>query len=224
MKKRVIPLLILWMLLLNSCGRPEETTVTMEVPAVTTTEADTRTTASTPASFACDAVFFGDSITCDGNFDQLFPGLRIVNLGVYGDTIEDLLSRVPEVRAENPAKIFLLGGINALRPDNGAECLSQYTCLLDALRDACPNAEIIVQSVLPVAAELDQDGLENEVVRRFNAALAPLAGEKGCAFADLYAAYEADGALNPTLTRDGLHLNFTAYGPWAEVIAKYLNK
>ena len=118
--------------------------------------------------------------------------------------------------------MFLLGGINSLRPDNAEECLSQYVRLLDALKSACPRTRIVVQSVLPVGAELDPDGAENEAVRRFNAGLKRLAGEKGCAWADLWAAYQQDGVLDPALTRDGIHLNFTAYGPWAGVVAPYL--
>ena len=173
--------------------------------------------------YDCDAVFFGDSITCDSNFDELFPGLRIVNLGVYGDTIGDLLRRVPEVQAEKPAKIFLLGGINSLSPDNVEQCLREYAELLDALRAACPDAELIVQSVLPIGTELDRNGEINEAVRRFNEAIKALAEQKGITFVNLYAAYEKDGALNPSLTRDGVHLNFNAYGPWADIISPYLN-
>ncbi len=80
-----------------------------------------------------------------------------------------------------------------------------------------------MESVLPVGAELDRGGAENDAVRRFNAALEPLAREQGCDFADLYAVYEKDGALDPALTRDGIHLNFNAYDPWAETITPMLN-
>lgn len=174
--------------------------------------------------YECDAVFFGDSITCDGNFDEFFPDLRIVNLGIYGDTLEDLLRRVPEVKAENPAKIFLLGGINSLRDDNADLCLERYAALLDAIRNACPEAELIVQSVLPVGADIeDLLGCSNETIRAFNAELEELSGEKGCVYVDLWLAYEKNGALDPALTRDGVHLNFNAYGPWAECITPYLN-
>ena len=166
----------------------------------------------------CDAVFFGDSITCDGNFDELFPEYRIINLGVYGDTVEDLLRRVPQVKAEQPKEIFLLGGINSLTAYNAEDCLNQYAELLDALRAACPEAKLIVQSVLPVGAEVDWDGGINKAVRRFNEGLKALAGERDCPFVDLYALYEKDGVLDPALTRDGVHLNYNAYGPWAEAI------
>lgn len=181
------------------------------------------TEAATMSRFSCDAVFFGDSITCDGNFDELFPKLQIVNLGVYGDTLDDLLRRVPAVKARNPARIFLLGGINSLTGGNTSVCLSKYRALVAALREACPRAELIVQSVLPVGAELEAlYDIRNEEVRAFNAGLRALAERRGLAFADLYAVYEKDGALDPALTRDGLHLNFNAYGPWAEAISPLL--
>ena len=173
--------------------------------------------------FSCDAVFFGDSITADGNFDEFFPKLRIVNLGVYGDTLDDLLRRVPEVKAENPARIFLLGGINSLRDDNADLCLEQYAALLDALRRACPDSELIVQSVLPVGDDIVSFlGCSNETIRAFNAELEKLAGEKGCEYVDLWPAYEKDGAMDPALSRDGVHLNFNAYGPWAECLSPWL--
>ena len=217
MRKKTILLLLAGLLLLfaacSGLRAPEEKKTTKEPNEVKTEEA---------MKFACDALFFGDSITCDGNFDELFPELRVVNLGVYGDTLEDLLRRVPEVRAKNPARIFLLGGINSLRPDNVEDCLTEYAELLDALRAACPGSELIVQSVLPVGNEVDWDGEINEAVRRFNQGLRPLAEGKGCAFADLYAVYEKDGVLDPALTRDGIHLNFNAYGPWAELIRPLL--
>ena len=207
--KRLIPLLICILLLLGCEAAPANNDKTTEAAKMT--------------EFSCDAVFFGDSITCDGNFDELFPELKIVNLGVYGDTIVELQARVPQVKAANPARIFLLGGINALRPDNVQTCLEDYAVLLDALRAACPQAELTVQSVLPVGAGIDDaEGSENEAVRRFNAGLKTLAGERGCAYVDLWSVYQKDGALDPALTRDGLHLNFTAYGPWADAVRPLL--
>ena len=214
-RKKLLVLLLGMVFLLASCSGGKEQGKTDQ-----TSEMNERTDETVQTD--CDAVFFGDSITCDGNFDELFPALRVVNLGVYGDTLEQLLYRVPEVRAENPARIFLLGGINSLLPDNVEKCLEQYELLLDELRTACPEAQLVVESVLPVADYLDPEGAENEAVRRFNEGIAKLAEEKGCGFADLWAVYEKNGALDRAQTRDGLHLTFNAYGPWAEAVAPFL--
>ena len=210
-KRTVLFTLVCLLLLLTACTNTGYNQGT-DKPKTT----DERTDET--VQYACDAVFFGDSITADSDFSEFFPDLRIVNLGVYGDTIEDLRARVDQVRAANPEKIFLLVGINCLRPDNVDRCLTQYRALLEDLSAACPGAETVIQSVLPVGRELDPEGSENEAVRSFNTGLRALADEFGLAYADIYAAYEKDGALDPALTRDGLHLNFTAYGPWAETI------
>jgi lysophospholipase L1-like esterase len=219
MRNRTILLLLAAMLLLFvSCARQRNQQET-EIPTALNERTDET------MRYDCDAVFFGDSITCDGNFDEIFPELRIVNLGVYGDTLKDLLRRVPEVKAENPARIFLLGGINALRDDNAALCLEEYAALLDALRAECPEAELVVQSVLPVGADIERYlGCSNETIRAFNASLEVLAGEKGCGWVDLWPAYELDGALNPTLTRDGVHLNFNAYSGWRDSILDWMER
>ena len=214
-KRKLLFPVLLTVLLLSACVRqsPE---------AQTTGPANTDQRNDETMTHACDAVFFGDSITADSNFTAYFPDRSMVNLGVYGDTLEDLLRRVGEVRDADPRTIFLLGGINSLTPDNVDDCLEQYAALLDELRRSCPRSAVVVESVLPVAADIDPYGLRNDAVRSFNAGLRDLAAEKGCGFADLYAVYEKDGALDPSLTRDGLHLNFTAYGPWAEVITPFL--
>ena len=217
MNRLLLALLLAALLMLSACAIPGQNAK----PGTTAADLKTPTTeqrTDDAMGFSCDAVFFGDSITADSNFGDYYPELRIVNLGVYGDTIEDLRARVDQVRTANPARIFVLVGINCLRPDNVDDCLDQYRALLRELSAACPRAELVIQSVLPIGRELDADGRENDAVRRFNTGLRGLAAEYGLAYADIYAAYEKDGVLDPALTRDGVHLNFTAYGPWAEVI------
>ena len=171
----------------------------------------------------CDALFFGDSITADSNFEDFFPELRIVNFGVYGDTIDDLLRRAPKVQRKDPAAIFLLVGVNSLACQSVDLCLGEYAELVTVLREACPAAELYIQSVLPVGAELVFDlDCSNDAIRRFNEGLRALAAENGLVYIDLWAIYEKNGALDPALTRDGVHLNYTAYAPWAEAIRPYL--
>ena len=225
MSNRTILIPILLFLLLCACAAPQKARDTTKEATTVTTNPSPQTSAPVSSDFSCDALFFGDSITADSNFEDFFPELRVVNLGVYGDTLEDLLRRVPAVKAERPARIFLLGGINCLRGDNLERCVGQYRDLLDALRNACPKAELCVQSVLPIGAELESPLFcTNETVRAFNDRLRALAAEYGLAYLDLYAVYEKDGALDPTLTRDGVHLNFNAYGPWAALLAPYLSE
>ena len=230
MRKKLILLLLAWtVLLFVSCSgmrAPQETKTTKEPIEQRTEEpivTDFVQTAQTEPVFGCDVLFFGDSITADSNFKEYFPELRIVNSGVYGDTVYDLQRRVAEVRDQHPEKIFLLVGINGLSAYNVEICLVEYEELLDMLREECPNASVYIQSLLPVGAEFDAYGtIANDTVRTFNRRLEAIAKERDLPYIDLYSLYVKDGALNPALTRDGLHLNFNCYGPWAEAIAEYL--
>ena len=199
-----------------------------DASALQTTEPAPRTTEPAPADPAepdegCDALFLGDSITAGNNFDEFFPELRIVDFGINGATIEDLTERVPEVSALHPAKIFVMAGGNNLTSGNLEECAELYRGLLDALREACPDAEIFVESMLPcdkfIAIKMD---CPNGVIRKFNQRLAELAGEYGMPYLDIYPVYEDHGGLSSEMSADGIHLNDDAFGPWAEVLRPYL--
>ncbi len=200
-QKLVFPLILI--LLLSACGAPAET--------------------AEPEPTACDALFYGDSITAGNNFDELFPELSIVDLGINGATIEDLTRRAAEVGAHRPARIFVMAGGNNLNVDNVELCAELYRGLLDALREACPDAEIFVESMLPIEkATAFSWNCPNRTIRDYNERLRALAGEYGMTYLDIYPAYELKGGLNMAYSRDGVHLNDDAFGPWAEVLRPYL--
>ena len=171
----------------------------------------------------CDVLFYGDSITAGGHFDEFFPELRVVNLGINGATMEDLTEWVPRVSAHHPAKIFLMAGGNNLEAGHVDACAELFRGLLDALREACPYAEIYIESMLPVEkANAYWNNCPNPVIRAFNARLEALAEEYGMPYLDIYPAYEDRGGLNGALTDDGVHLKRDAFGPWAEIVRPYL--
>ena len=173
--------------------------------------------------YDADAVFLGDSITHSGDFRLYFPDKEIVNLGYYGDTLSGMIQRVPGAAALNPEKVFVLGGINGLTDRNIDTGISTYDWLLEELQTALPDAEIYVQSVLPVSDFREHAMLHNTSIAVFNARLAGLADTRGCVYVDLYTLFEKDGQMNPELTADGLHLVPEAYGIWAEAIAGYMD-
>ena len=94
---------------------------------------------------------------------------------------------------------------------------------LDALREACPDAEIFVESMLPLdKAIASKANCPNRVIRAFNGRVEALAAEYGMPYLDIYPAYEDRGGLNSAMTEDGIHLKDDAFGPWAEIVRPYL--
>ncbi len=208
----IIVLLAVCVSLAAGCAHPQT------APAADKTESETA-----GAAEACDALFYGDSITNGGNFDELFPALRIVNLGINGATIEQLTEWAQQVSDRSPKKIFVMAGGNNLYYANVDECVELFRGLLDALQAACPGAEIFVESMLPMDKQIASKAeCPNSVIKKFNEGLAALAEEYGLTYLDIYPAYEVRGGLNPDLTSDGVHLNGDAFGPWAEIVRPYL--
>jgi len=59
-----------------------------------------------------DAVMVGDSITELARFDAMFPGLKVVNQGISGDTTVGLLGRLKEIKQTKAKAIALMFGLN----------------------------------------------------------------------------------------------------------------
>ena len=174
--------------------------------------------------YDADVVFLGDSITRDSDFGKYFDEQRIVNLGLGSDTIMGMIDRIPMVVSVKPEKIFLMGGINGLNDDNIDDCAKSYSELLDKLHSALPDAEIIVQSVLPIAIKQEtanKNNCHNTSIEQFNARIEEIAAERCIDYIDLYSLYYLNGEMNPSLTRDGVHLHPEAYDLWANAIRSY---
>ncbi|MBR6322071.1 MAG: hypothetical protein IKR59_04300 [Lachnospiraceae bacterium] len=192
-------------------------------PGEQTSEPASEETSESETETRCDALFYGDSITAGGNFNDFFPELLVINYGINGATIEDLTARVGEVEARHPDKIFVLAGGNNLYSGNVDECVELFRGLLGALREACPDAEIFVESMLPLDKQIALKwDCPNRIIRMYNKKLSELAEEYGLEYIEIYPVYEYQGGLNGEMTRDGIHLNDDAYGPWAEVVRPYL--
>jgi len=57
-------------------------------------------------------VFLGNSLTEGGDWAARFPKQYPVNRGISGDNTEGVLARLSEILKTNPAKLFLMIGIN----------------------------------------------------------------------------------------------------------------
>ena len=173
-------------------------------------------------NYEADTVFFGDSIIRGSDFQKVFPDQRIVNLGYSGDTLAGMIERISMLRALHPKKIFILAGINGLTNRNYRVCALTYSRLLDKIKEALPDADVYIHSVLPLSVQRQRKICKNETIRAFNLLLADLAKEKGITFIDIYALYERDNVLDPDVTVDGIHLQPHCYDRWANVLKDYV--
>ena len=77
-----------------------------------------------------DVVFYGNSLTFESNFHELFPNLKICNLGCNRDNLDDLIHRSFIINKVSPHKIFVLGGINSILDISLEDFNTKYLTLI----------------------------------------------------------------------------------------------
>lgn len=172
-----------------------------------------------------DVVFIGNSITYGGEFDKAFPTIKICNLGYPSDDLEGMRERASQIRALHPKKVFLMGGLNGLSQKSLDFFRIQYEDLVQELRIACPEAQLYLQSILPVNEELFGQPLSpNQKIVQANEIIKNIAIANNSAYIDLNTLYQKNGKLNEDYSSDGIHLNADAYQLWYDAIRNIIEK
>lgn len=162
-------------------------------------------------------VFLGGSQTAGWKYSGEFKD--VINKAAVSNTTSKILKGLGPVVALKPEKVFILEGINELWSAN-ASILTRYREILRRIRQGSPKTLIFVQSVLPVVNRPD---LSNEKITDLNAGLKALCAElPGCVYIDLFSHFAVNGALNESLTTDGVHLRPDGYKLWHDLIEKYV--
>ncbi len=167
-----------------------------------------------------DVVFFGDSHIAGGDFQKAFPDVKSINLGYIGEDTKGMLRRVDAIAAVQPKKVFLMGGINGLYSQSLEDFEYWYGALVDAIQKAVPDAELCIESILPLTAYSDY--CDNAKIVQANAIIQRIAQERNLTYIDLHSRYAVNNALPDSMSYDGLHLTDEAYSIWYNSIKEYV--
>jgi lysophospholipase L1-like esterase len=113
-------------------------------------------------------VFLGDSITQGwGDVGSSFPGIKIANRGISGDTTRGVLIRLQDdVIALNPRGVVILIGTNDIELKSEPEVIAgNLKLIIAALRAHNPSMPVILCEVLPSSATKNRPA---EKIRRLN--------------------------------------------------------
>ena len=165
-------------------------------------------------------VFLGDSITEHGRWQEWFGSYETHNLGVGGDTTDEVKARLDDVVALNPGTVVLLVGANDLAKNRSVEHIVQnIETILVTLRNDLPDAEILLQSVMPRGHEYAEE------IRDINRHIWQFASSVRTHYLDLWPALALqDGELNPEYTDDRLHLTEAGYEAWLSELEPALER
>jgi len=154
--------------------------------------------------------FLGDSITNHGDWERWFPDRLTYNLGVSGNTTDDVIERVDEVIDLHPDAVALLVGTNDLGQRKSVEHLVRnIEFLLVTLRRGLPGTRMLVQSIMPRGAEFA------ERIHDANRHLRQFAPSVNAQYLDLWPALVGPGdEIDPAFSDDRVHLNDAGYEAW----------
>ncbi len=170
-------------------------------------------------------VFLGDSIT-QGWGDDLggsFPGVKVSNRGISGDTTRGVLIRLKEdVLALDPVAVVLLIGTNDLEEKADPETIAaNLKLILAELKRHNPDMPVILNQVFPSAASSRRPA---DQIRRINDLYA--AAVKGDARVTLIETWplfaDAKGDAKKVEFPDLLHPNGAGYAKWAAALRPIL--
>lgn len=164
--------------------------------------------------------FVGDGLTASGRWEEWFPEFDVHNVGVSGDTTDEVLGRLPSVVELQPDAVVLLAGTNDLGWRRSDEYIVRnLENILCELRKHLPDTRILVQSVTPREREYA------ETIRSVNRHLWQFAPTQKAMFLDLWPALaQEDGEIDPQHSADRLRLTEAGYEAWLRELRPALDE
>lgn len=145
------------------------------------------------ASFFEDAIFIGDSISLGIKNSGTIPAKNMLaekNVGIdsvlndkavyftTGSEKKTLFQAIPE-KVPNPAKIYVLLGLNGMPGYDNDYHIGLYGKLIDRLKESYPEAQIYVQSLTPMTQNSDYvKKFSQKKIDEFNVLIEEMAKEK----------------------------------------------
>jgi lysophospholipase L1-like esterase len=166
-------------------------------------------------------VFLGDSITqgWGADFKQRFPGVKLANRGIGGDTSRGMLIRLEQdVLALDPAAVVLLLGTNDIEVGIDADAVGRnLQKIISAIKMHDSSIPIVLCRVFPSSAQKNRPA---EAIRKLNAIYETLVrGDAQITVLDTWALFaDGNGDADPTWFKDLLHLNEAGYDRWAAAL------
>lgn len=174
-----------------------------------------------------DIIFLGNSITQGVDWAELLQNKNARNRGISGDITYGVLERLSEVTEGQPAKVFVLIGINDIEhniPDT--LIVNNYRRIIRQIKAESPKTKIYFHTLLPVNNEFTQFKKhynKDEHILFVNTELKKIAEEEKITLIDLHSYFlDASNKLDKKYTFDGLHLNAEGYKVWAGILKPYL--
>jgi lysophospholipase L1-like esterase len=162
-------------------------------------------------------LFIGHSLIEFFDWQERFPEHRVINLGVAGETVKGLLSRIERIISDfqSADMIFLMTGLNDVAMED-LDFLDDYREIIEQLKTAYPDARIYIHSLLPTLVEF----ITNALIKEVNESIKELAINTGVEYMNIYDLFidSEEKPIREYLLDDGVHLSNKGYTVWSRAV------
>ena len=178
-------------------------------------------------SFFSDALFIGDSLTKGFRMCTTLPA-KFLCWGGGGTTqvlsvpskednvvIIDAACADPEIN-----KFYIMLGLNEIVITSKDGYIERYTKIIKRLREAKPNCQIYIQSMLPISRKCEADTeLRLSEIKETNKLLEKMAEENQCFYLNVFECVVGpDGYLPADAASDGIHFGASYHAKWQKYL------
>ncbi len=165
-------------------------------------------------------LLLGDSLVAFNDWQSALAGVRILNYGRAGETVQGLHQRLANLLGDIgsvDAVMVMTGTNNVLAGD--LFFLPVYENILNLLATRFADAPVMVVSLLPMRLPWN----DPDAIVRFNELLRKLAAGNGCRYLDICGRFLRDDP-EVCFLEDGVHLSRHGYALWEEALAAALGE
>lgn len=190
-----------------------------------------------PTSSAVEEAYFTNSAFLGNSLIQGFMGYSGIkvgdNLGLTSLSVFNAFSKadfkteagkkitVMEALAlKEYERVYVLFGINEIGSGE-TKFIDEYKLIIDKIKELQPNAQIYIQSILPVTATKSSSNqvFSNTRINRFNELIQELTKDEQVYFLNVGESLKGtDGALIKEASSDGVHLRSEYYKVWYDYL------
>ncbi len=166
-------------------------------------------------------VFFGDSITqgWDGMLATSFPGMKVSNRGISGDTTRGMLNRLKDdVLNLEPTAVVLLMGTNDLEEGAKPEVIAKNVeAMITMIRESDNDLPLVICLVMPSSESMRRP---SEKIKKINQLYGEIATRyDGISVLDTWSLFAGEnGDAKAAEFPDLLHPNELGYQKWAAAL------
>ncbi|MDN4616349.1 GDSL-type esterase/lipase family protein [Leifsonia sp. F6_8S_P_1B] len=164
-------------------------------------------------------VMLGDSITDQGEWQELLPDLAVVNRGVGGETSAQVRDRLAR-SIHGPTAVSLLVGTNDLTAGTPHwQIAANVAAILDEIERRAPGTPVLLNGIMPRSAKFARE------IHEVNALYKQVAGQRPTVeVIDTWPALRDGENIRSDLSFDNLHLNGKGYEQWLTVLRPALDR